>query len=285
MDSPSPGIRALLSLSASSSSSVTSFLWHCRLGHPSFGKLKETLPWLHLSEFTCIVSIGKTSSVLLSLAYWPPFIRPFDLVHCDVWGPAHQVSPSGGKYYIVFVDDYSRASWTYILKSRKEVLPRVQQFLVEIATQYDTKVKVLRTDNALEFTQKAIEDMCATYGMLHQTTCPYTSQQNGVAERKHRHLLDMVCTLLVAMHVPMYLWSDAVLTATFLVNRLPSAALGGVVPITRLSPDAELFSLPPRVFGCTAFVHEHTPGLSKLAPRARKGVFVGYARTQKGYRI
>ena len=206
-------------------------------------------------------------------------------MHCDVWGPAHHVSPSGGKYYIVFVDDYSRASWTYILKSRKEVLPQVQQFLVEIATQYDTKVKVLRTDNALEFTQKAIEDMCATYGMLHQTTCPYTSQQNGVAERKHRHLLDMVRTLLVAMHVPMYLWSDAVLTATFLVNRLPSAALGGDVPVTRLSPNAELFSLPPRVFGCTAFVHDHTPVLSKLAPRARKGVFVGYARTQKGYRV
>ena len=69
------------------------------------------------------------------------------------------------------------------------------------------------------------------------------------------------------------------------MNRLPSAALGGAIPVTRLSPDAELFSLPPRVFGCRAFVHDHAPGLSKLAPRARKGVFVGYARTQKGYRV
>ena len=83
----------------------------------------------------------------------------------------------------------------------------------------------------------------------------------------------------------MYLWSDVVLTATFLVNRLPSAALGGAILVQRLASDSELFSLPPRVFGCTAFVHDHTPGLSKLAPRALKGVFVGYSRTQKGYRI
>ena len=206
MDSPSLGIQALLSLYASSSSSVKSFLWHCRLGHRSFGKLKDTLSWLHLSEFTCeSCQLGKHHRSSYPLRTGLPSLRPFDLVHCDFWGPAHQVSPSGGKYYIVFMDDYSRASWTYILKSRKEVLTRVQQFLVEIATQYDTKVKVLCTDNALEFTQKAIEDMCATYGMIHQTTCPYTSQQNGVAERKHRHLLDMVCMLLVTMHVPMYL--------------------------------------------------------------------------------
>ena len=106
-----------------------------------------------------------------------------------------------------------------------------------------------------------------------------------MAERKHRHLLDMVRTLLLAMRVPQYLWCEAVLTATYLVNRLPSAALGGAIPLQRLTPAADIFSLPPRVFGCTAFVQDHTLGLSKLAPRALKGVFVGYSRTQKGYRV
>ena len=186
---------------------------------------------------------------------------------------------------MVFVDDYTRASWTYILKSRKEVLSRVQHFLLEIITQYETMVKILRTDNALEFTQRAIEELCLAHGIVHQTTCLYTSQQNGVAEWKHRHLLDMVRTLLLAMRVPQYLWCEVVLTTTYLVNRLPSAALGGAIPLQRLTPAADLFSLPPRVFGCTAFVQDHTPGLSKLAPRAQKGVFVGYSRTQKGYRV
>ena len=95
----------------------------------------------------------------------------------------------------------------------------------------------------------------------------------------------MVRALLLAMRVPQYLWCEAVLTATYLVNRLPSAALGGAIPLQRLTPAADIFSLPPRVFGCTAFVQDHTPGLSKLAPRAQKGVFVGYSRTQKGYRV
>ena len=146
-------------------------------------------------------------------------------------------------------------------------------------------VKVLRTDNALEFTQKVIEELCRAHGIVHQTTCPYTSQQNGVTERKHRHLLDMVRTLLLTMRVPKYLWCEAVLTATYLVNRLPSAALGGDIPLQRLTPAVDIFSLPARVFGCTAFVQDHTLGLSKLAPRAQKGVFVGYSRTQKGYRV
>ena len=75
------------------------------------------------------------------------------------------------------------------------------------------------------------------------------------------------------------------MTATYLHNRLPSSPLGGTIPLTRLFPNASLFPLPPRVFGCTAFVQDHTPSLSKLAPRALKGVFVGYSRTQKGYRV
>ena len=144
-DSPSTGLQALFALSASSSSLHDSFFWHYRLGHPSFVKLKETLPWLNLSEFQCeSCELGKHHRLSYPSRTGPPTHRPFDLVHCDVWGPAPHPSPTGGKYYMVFVDDYTRASWTYILKSRKEVLSRVQHFLLEIITQYETIVKVLR---------------------------------------------------------------------------------------------------------------------------------------------
>ena len=95
----------------------------------------------------------------------------------------------------------------------------------------------------------------------------------------------MTRTLLVEMGVPHYLWTDALLTSVCLLNRLPSSPLGGEVPLHRLHPTRDLFVLPPRVFGCVAFVHDHTPNLSKLAPRSIKGVFVGYSRKQKGYRI
>ena len=75
------------------------------------------------------------------------------------------------------------------------------------------------------------------------------------------------------------------MTATYLHNRLPSSPLGGVIPLTRLFPNASFFPLPPHVFGCTTFVQDYTPSLSKLAPRALKGVFVGYSRTQNGYGV
>ena len=75
------------------------------------------------------------------------------------------------------------------------------------------------------------------------------------------------------------------MTATYLQNRLLSTPLGGAIPLHHLSPTSSLFSLPPRVFGCVTFVQDHSPSLSKLAPHALKGVFVGYSRTQKGYRV
>ena len=73
--------------------------------------------------------------------------------------------------------------------------------------------------------------------------------------------------------------------ATYLKNWLPSAPLGGVIRLHCLLPTSSLFSLPPRVYGCITFVQDHSPSLSKLAPHALKGVFVGYSRTQKGYRV
>ena len=97
-DSLSTGLQALFALSASSSSLHNSLLCHCRLGHPSFGKLKETLPWLNLSEFHCeSCEIGKHHRSSYPSRTGPPTHRPFDLVHCDVWGPAPHPSPTGGK--------------------------------------------------------------------------------------------------------------------------------------------------------------------------------------------
>ena len=214
-----------------------------------------------------------------------PSYAPFDLLHCDVWGPSRTPSISGHRYYIVFVDYYTRVSWVYLLCDCSEVVTTVTHFITKVVTQYSTTPEILRTDNALEFVQTSLRTFCADRGIIHQTTCPHTSQQNGVAERKHRQLVDITRTLLIEMHVLSYLWSDALMTATYLQNRLPSAPLGGAIPLHRLQPTSSLFSLPPRVFGCVAFVQDHSPSLSKLAPRALKGVFVGYSMTQKGYQV
>ena len=214
-----------------------------------------------------------------------PSSTPFDLLHYDVWGPSRTPSISGHLYYILFVDDYTRVSWVYLLYDRSEVVTTVTHFITKVVTQYSTTPKILRIDNTLEFVQTSLRNFCADRDIIHQTTCSHTSQQNGIAERKHHQVIDITRTLLIKMHVPSYLWSDALMTATYLQNQLPSAPLGGAIPLHRLLPTSSFFFLPPRVFECVAFVQDHSPSLFKLAPRALKGVFVGYSRTQKGYRV
>ena len=106
-NSPSVGLRVLFSLFASSCSSHTSFLWHCQCGHPSFSKIKEILPWLRLCDYKCeSCEVGKHHRSTYLVCTGIPSKCPFDLVHCDVWGLAQHASPSRGRYYIVFVDDY-----------------------------------------------------------------------------------------------------------------------------------------------------------------------------------
>ncbi|RVW74424.1 Retrovirus-related Pol polyprotein from transposon RE1 [Vitis vinifera] len=117
-----------------------------------------------------------------------------------------------------------------------------------------------------------------------QSSCAHTPQQNGVAERKNRHLVETARTLLLHSHVPFRFWGDAVLTACYLINRMPSSVLHDQIPHSLLFPDQPLYFLPPRVFGCTCFVHILTPGQDKLSAKAMKCLFLGYSRLQKGYR-
>ncbi|RVW53841.1 Retrovirus-related Pol polyprotein from transposon TNT 1-94 [Vitis vinifera] len=122
------------------------------------------------------------------------------------------------------------------------------------------------------------------HGILHQSSCAHTPQQNGVAERKNRYLVETARTLLLHSHVPFRFWGDAVLTACYLINRMPSSVLHDQIPHSLLFPDQPLYFLPPRVFGCTCFVHILTPGQDKLSAKAMKCLFLGYSRLQKGYR-
>ena len=169
---------------------------------------------------------------------------PFDLFHCDIWGPARVPSVSGFRYYLVLVDDHSRASWVHLLKDRRSVATVLESFFKSIKTQFYKTIKVFRSDNALEFMQQSVLQLCSSFGTLHQTSCPHTSQQNGVAERKHRHILDVARTLMIAYNTPTYLWSDAVLTAVYLINRMPSTPLHGEILFSRLYPNKPLFPLP-----------------------------------------
>jgi hypothetical protein len=123
---------------------------------------------------------------------------------------------------VIFVDDYSRFTWIYMLKNRSNLVPIFQTFHKMIQTQFSCTIKVFRSDNAYEYNDKSFLSILDSNGTLLHRSCPYTSQQNCHAERKLRHILDVVRTLLISASVPEHFLGEAALTAVYTINRLPS---------------------------------------------------------------
>ena len=138
---------------------------------------------------------------------------PFHLVHSDVWGPMRVPSRSHFQYFVVFVDDYSRATYIYLMQKRSELYSIFKSFYEEIKTQFDVDIRIFRSDNAREYFRNALSQFLDEHGILHQSSCARTPQQNGVAERKLGHILTVTRALLFQMNVPKSYWSDAVLAA------------------------------------------------------------------------
>jgi len=174
-------------------------------------------------------------------------------------------------------------TWIYMLRGKHEVLRCFQDFHKLVANQFNARIRIIRTDNGKEYVNNDFRVYLSEHGIIHQTTCPSTPPQNGVAERKNRHLLEVARSMMFQMNVPKYLWSEAVLTAAYLINRMPSRILGMASPAELLLGQQE-FKVPPKVFGCVYFVRDHRPSVGKLDPQAVKCVFVGYSSTQKGYK-
>jgi transposase InsO family protein len=136
------------------------------------------------------------------------------------------------------------------MKRKNEVFSHFQNFTNLIETQYNTKIKILRTDNRTEFINQSFSNFTKSRGIIHQTSCVYTSQQNRVSERKNHYFLEMTRTLLFQNNVPKIFWSEVVLTATYLINRLLSTNLSFKSPLNFFyNRKINLDHL--RVFGCT----------------------------------
>jgi len=138
-----------------------------------------------------------------------------------------------------------------------------------------------------EFVNTSMNQFCQEKGIIHQTSCAHNPEQNGVSERKNCFLLEITRALMIESQVPKSFSPEALVTATYLVNRLPTRALDLKTPLQALSkfhkPPSAL-TLEPRVFGCSVFVHIPKTERSKLDACAEKCVFVGYGVNQQGYR-
>ena len=157
-----------------------------------------------------------------------------------------------------------------------------------IQTQFHTKIQILCTDNITEYFNHSLSTYLQENGIIHQSSCVDTPQQNGVAELKNKHILEIARALLFTSHMSSQFWGDSILKATYLINLMLSRVLSFVTPLQKFQeffPHFKLVAhLPLHVFGSTVFVHAHAPKRNKLDPRALKCVFLGYSSTQKGYK-
>ena len=167
------------------------------------------------------------------------------------------------------------------MKSQTKLFSMFQKNFAKIRNQFHTSIRILCNDNALEYLSAPISTFLSSHGILHQSSYAHTPQQNRVAECKNGHLVETARTLLLHHIVPQRFWGDAILTAFYLINRMPSFVLGNQVPHSLLFPNQPLFCLPPRVFGCTCFVHILTPGQDKLSAKAAKCIFLSYSCLQR----
>ncbi|WVZ62530.1 hypothetical protein U9M48_012269 [Paspalum notatum var. saurae] len=275
-----PASKSYLSVRASSE------LWHRRLGHPSSALASQILVDNDLA-----VIQNKEPSVCdacqQAKAHQLPFhsavhvsSKPLELVHTDVWGPA-KVSVNGYKYYISFVDDYSRFSWIYFLKNKYQVESIFPQFQSHVERLLGRKILSVQSDWGGEYHR--LHKYFNRVGIAHRISSPHTHQQNGLVERKHRHVVETGISLLAHSSLPLRFWDESFHTACYLINRMPSKTIGGDTPLTRLlgvKPDYNFL----KAFGCACWPNLRAYNSKKLSFRSKQCVFIGYSASHKGYK-
>ena len=170
------------------------------------------------------------------------------------------------------------------MKSRFELFSHFSAFCAEFQRQFHVSVQTLKSDNAKEYLSEPFQSLMLQREILYQTSCVDTPSQNGVAERKNRHLLETARALLFQMNVLKHFWVDVVSATFFLINKMPSSVLNWSTPYHQLFPNNPLFPIDPKVFGCTCFVRDVCSQVFKLYPKSLKCIFVGYSCVKKGYR-
>ncbi|GJU26211.1 putative ribonuclease H-like domain-containing protein [Tanacetum coccineum] len=213
---PKDGLTCLVA----KATSEESMLWHRRLGHVNFKNInklvKENLVRdLPLKRFendqTCVACLkGKQHRVSCKTKAFCPTTKPLFMLHMDLFGPTFVSSLLHKKYCLVVTDDYSRFSWVFFLRTKDETSEILKNFIKEIENLVDKKVKIIRSDNGTEFKNHVMDEFCREKGIKREYSVARTPQQNGVAERKNRTLIEAARTMLADSKLPTTFWAEAV---------------------------------------------------------------------------
>lgn len=278
---------------ASSVEAAAETIWHCRFGHLNYESLRmlaekemvRGLPMIDMEKGVCEICMkGKQNrNAIPKQSNWRAN-RGLELVHSDICGPISPSSESGKRYVINFIDDYSRKCWNVLLSEKSEAFKAFKEFKIAAENELGQLLTCLRTDRGGEFNSKVFDAYCTEHGIRRQLTTAYTPQQNGIAERKNRSIMNMVRCMLFGMKVPLRFWTEAVHYAVYILNRSPTKILDKVTPIERWSnckPSVEHL----RVFGCVAYALIPYERRVKLEEKSMKCVMFGVSKESKAYRL
>ncbi|GJU85359.1 putative ribonuclease H-like domain-containing protein [Tanacetum coccineum] len=273
--------------------SEESMLWHRRLGHINFKNInklvKENLVRdLPLKRFendqTCVACLkGKQHRASCKTKAFNPITKPLFMLHMDLFGPTFVSSLMHKKYCLVVTDDYSRFSWVFFLTTKDETSEILKFFIKEVENLVDKKVKIIRSDNGTEFKNKVMDDFRKEKGIKREYNVARTPQQNGVAERKNRTLIEATRTMLADYKLPTTFWAEAVSTACYVQNRVLIVKPHNKTPyeLFRGFKPAIGFMKP---FGCHVTILNTLDNLGKFDGKSDEGFFVRYSLSSKAFR-
>ncbi|GJS06640.1 putative ribonuclease H-like domain-containing protein [Tanacetum coccineum] len=287
---PSGGLTCLFTKATIDESN----LWHKRLGHINFktmnklvrGNLVRGLPSkLFENDHTCVAcQKGKQHKASCKTKLVSSISQPLQMLHMDLFGPTSVRSINHKIYCLVVTDDYSRFSWVFFLATKDETSRILKTFITGIENQINHKVKIIRCDNGTEFKNNDMNQFCGMKGIKREFSVARTPQQNGVAERKNRTLIEAARTMLADSLLPTTFWAEAVSTACYVQNRVL------VTKPHNQTPYELLHGRPPsisfmRPFGCLVTIINTLDPLGKFNRKADKGFFVGYSINSKAFRV
>ncbi|CAI5968070.1 unnamed protein product [Closterium sp. NIES-65] len=276
-------------------------LWHHRLGHPSLPRLRgmasrvlvsglpQSLPPLPSGTGpSCVPCVEGRLRAAPHSSQFPPTEAPLQTLHMDVWGPAPVRGQGHERYFLLVVDNYSRYTSVFPLRSKGAVtevlIAWIREARLQLRRSFGSDFPVLRlhSDRGGEFSSRLLRDYCHAQGIRQTFTLPDSPQQNGIAERRIGMVMDVARTSMMHAAAPHFLWPFAVRYAAHQLNLHPRVSRPAMSPVllwTGKVGDASAF----RVWGSRAFVRDLSA--DKLSPRAAPCVFLGFPPDAPGWQF
>ncbi|KAJ9550759.1 hypothetical protein OSB04_014804 [Centaurea solstitialis] len=271
-----------------------SSLWHRRMCHMNFKNMNllvknNLVRGLPAKEFSsddhCVACLkGKQHKNSHKSKEVNTISSPLQLLHMDLFGPTNVMSIGKKSYCLVIVDDYSRFTWVYFLRTKDETSGLIKPFVTRVENKTNLRVKVIRSDNGTEFKNADLNNFCEEKGIERQYSAPRTPQQNGVAERRNRTLIEAARTMLADSKLPITFWAEAVNTACYVQNRVLIVKSKGKTPYELFEKKKPYIGfLQP--FGCPCTILDTKTHLGKFESKSDDGFFVGYSSQSKALRV